>query len=324
MRSQSNRGNRRKKFRSVCLIALVLLVFLATTAMGDQIILYDGKVVDGKVISESDTLVTIEVDTIRISLLRKDVKEIKYGDQLFESLERDSEPEKPITDKSVLPALRETAQAERSEQEQQAPEETPTEAPEPPTAVSATPTATEKPASEPTEVVEEPAEQEPIQLPTVPEVAETEQEEEYPVPEIDPSELPRGRAYIITYDYANIRKGPSTADEQLARLDKGDILIVDEIADNGWVHFDTLEGEVTGWVHGNLVEKLPDTPVVVSDEFVNFRKGPGTAQVKLGTLEYTQVGRLLEEKPPWMKIRLPDGRTGWAHGDYLTKVPMTE
>ena len=281
----------------VCVLAVSLLLGIDSHA--DQILLNDGKVVEGKIIRESDTLVTIEVDTIAITLLKKDIDDIRVGDNLFGPTEEEVEPQAPVEEAGVLPNLRQTAAALSNEQE-----DTPTHTPSEPPRDTPTDTPTKVP---PTRKEEQQAPKVEVPTPPAAEVEEVAQEEILPkaedpeptpeaeIPKVDPEDLPQGQAYELTNEYANIRKGPSTRNEKIGKLLKGTLLIVDEVSDKGWIHFTAPETGTVGWMSGRLASKLADTPMVVSSEKVNFRTGPSTAYTRIGEFHRGDVMKVLIE-----------------------------
>ncbi len=378
-----------------CLGTMLFLLLLGQCglAQGDQVILYDGKVIEGKIISESDTRVTIDVDTIRITLMRKEIKEIKKGDQLFGVIEQQAQPDKPTTDSAVLPALRQTAAAEVTKAVTPPPTNTPvpkvtdtetntvapkasdtptvpakvaetstptftpvakasntptftavTQATHTPTftvkaQASNTPTftaipqkpteaPTKKPAPQPTNTpVPKPTKAvapaptvKPTEKPVEQPVAPTPEAVTIPLSKVETGKIPKGDAYIVARDFINVRNGPSPKDEPLGKLYKNTILIVDAKADTGYLHFKALESSDQGWAHGNLLTKIPDTPVLVTARKVNFRKGPGTTHIRIGELQEGDVGRILERQGNWIRIRTLDNKVGWVSANYVTVV----
>lgn len=370
----------RKRFARViapgCFGTMLLLLLFGWCGVSeaDQVILHDGKIIEGTIISESETRVTIDVDTIRITLMRKEIKEIKKGDQLFGVVEQQAQPDKPTTDSGVLPALRQTAAAESAKAtfpptNTPQPTDTPTDTVAPqasdtptiqpisaatntptftavaqatstPTftvkpALTSTPTFTEVPpkATEPptkkpepqatnTPVLEptKPAVQPTVPKPTQQPVAVKPEPTSKPLVSVDASSLPQGEAYIVARDFINVRNGPSPNDEQLGKLYKNAILIVNAKADSGYLRFKALESADEGWAHGNLLAKIPDTPVLVTARRVNFRKGPGTTHIRIGELQEGEVGRILERQNNWIRIRTTDNRVGWVSASYVTPV----
>jgi len=269
-------------------VALAFLFLLSMTVVhADQIVLKDGKIIEGKVLRATDTRVTTSVDTVVITFLKEDIKEIRWGDKIYEPMYEELPNEK-----------------EKSE---------PTNTPVP----KSEPTSTPVPRVEPTPEgrVIEPAEEVVEEAETVDTVSE-----EPKAVKIDEDKLPKGTAYVITNAYANVRKGPSSADEKVGKLYVGEILMVDSIAGNGWLHFNAPVSGVTGWMSYTLAKECPDTPVVVTEEWVNFREGPGTTHLKLGKLVSGETGRLLEERDPWLRIRTLDNKIGWIHKEYATIV----
>ena len=132
---------------------------------------------------------------------------------------------------------------------------------------------------------------------------------------------------------ANLRSGPGTSFAQVGSVSPGARLPVLETSGQ-WVKVRLADGK-TGWVAGWLVEvsqvtqtvqpaqpapqqSLPIPVTQVSREVVikaggvNVRSGPGTSHELAATLPQGTRMPLLEVSGHWLKVRLPDNKTGWV------------
>jgi len=69
-----------------------------------------------------------------------------------------------------------------------------------------------------------------------------------------------------------------------------------------------FKGDV-GWIHQTLVSK--ETAVVVENDGVNVRQGPGKDNPVAFTAMRGQVFTVLDQSEDWLQIRDQQGRTGW-------------
>lgn len=136
----------------------------------------------------------------------------------------------------------------------------------------------------------------------------------------------------VVGDQANVRNGPGLIYDQIGTLASGATLALEAYADD-WFVGRTAEGERV-WIAAELVEnaataqgllapasEIPPPPppkiAVVAEEGLNLRDGPGTAYVKLGSLEQGITIDLLARYENWFEVRHPGGAIGWVAGDFL-------
>jgi SH3-like domain-containing protein len=105
----------------------------------------------------------------------------------------------------------------------------------------------------------------------------------------------------------NMRARPSQSAQVLWQLGSGYPLRVLE-RKGGWVRVVDFEAD-RGWVAARFTGRVPH--VVVRTRHANVRKGPGTRHTVLRQAVYGEVFRVLDRRPPWVRVRDGDGRTGW-------------
>lgn len=86
-------------------------------------------------------------------------------------------------------------------------------------------------------------------------------------------------------------------------------------------HATRLPGDTTTppYSRKSRASKRPDR-ARVTVRVLNVRSGPGTGYRVIAQIHLGEVYPLLETSGKWHKLRLHDGRTGWAHGGYLELV----
>ncbi len=106
----------------------------------------------------------------------------------------------------------------------------------------------------------------------------------------------------------NMRSGAGTQHEVLWRLDAGYPLQV--IGRRGsWLQVRDFEQD-KGWVYRPLTNSTRHH--VVKTAIANIRMGPGTNTRIVGKAVYGEVLRTVERRRNWVKVRQPQGRTGWV------------
>ncbi len=140
----------------------------------------------------------------------------------------------------------------------------------------------------------------------------------------------------------NVRSGPGTSNNIVARAESGDKLPIIE-SSGGWCKVQ-LPGGKTGWVAGWLVEvettQAPETGTdqpsqntdnlnkhAVVNGTLNVRSGPGTSNDIVTRVESGDKLPIIESSGGWCRVQLPDGKTGWVAGWLVdiegTTVPGT-
>ena len=136
----------------------------------------------------------------------------------------------------------------------------------------------------------------------------------------------------------NVRSGPGTSNDIVARAESGDKLPIIE-SSGGWCKVQ-LPGGKTGWVAGWLVDikgtAVPGTnsnidtntdngqsngdteniskQVVVKEGTLNVRSGPGTSNDIVARVKEGDKLPIVESSDGWCKVQLPGGGMGWVAG----------
>lgn len=154
------------------------------------------------------------------------------------------------------------------------------------------------------------------------------------VSSINASALEKG---IVTASALNIRSGPSTNCDKVAKLYKGKAVEILEKS-NGWYKV-RVSGSIVGWGSAKYISTSGSSEstsnqsnstssgttvsgngkVNVSSR-LNIRSGAGTNYSLVGKANNGDVVKLLEQNNGWYKIKLSNGVTGWASSQYISKT----
>lgn len=112
----------------------------------------------------------------------------------------------------------------------------------------------------------------------------------------------------------NMRKGPSTKNQVIYTLGRYYPLEVLE-KKGSWYRVRDFEND-RGWIHSSVVATQV-RGVIVSSKKVNVRSEPTTdAQIRFRT-DYGVAFRVLDSRSGWVKVKHPQGHTGWIYGKLL-------
>jgi len=120
---------------------------------------------------------------------------------------------------------------------------------------------------------------------------------------------------IVVADLANVRDLPSVESQIIYRVNKGQIVVVDEASDD-WVRIRIDKGK-KGWIYNELLTdfKDHDSHLVVVDDNAKIRERPSTASKVLYRIAKHRIVTLKSEKTDWYLIALDENRSGWANKD---------
>ena len=131
--------------------------------------------------------------------------------------------------------------------------------------------------------------------------------------------------YVKTTKSVNLRSAADTESDVLKVLEADEKLELISEAD-GWA--EVVAGEQTGFVNMDFLEYVQEeetgadpitgssTVLKVTTSAVRMRKGPGTDQDILMTIDSGITLEILEEADGWAKVTY-QGQTGYVSGDYL-------
>jgi cell wall-associated NlpC family hydrolase len=143
---------------------------------------------------------------------------------------------------------------------------------------------------------------------------------------------PPERVGMVAQAGLNLRDGPGTAYVGMTKLTAGSQL--DLLARyNDWFQVQTAEGQV-GWVlsqYLTIAQGVTDRVEIIasvpspnpalrgrtSERNVNLRGGPGIAYPQVGRLGAGEQLDLLGRYQDWLKIRTPDGASGWISNELV-------
>ena len=75
-----------------------------------------------------------------------------------------------------------------------------------------------------------------------------------------------------------------------------------------WLQVRDFEDD-RGWIARSLTGQTPHHVVKVVT--ANIRNGPGTRYRLVGQAEYGELLRTREKRGDWVRVDVPDGKTGW-------------
>jgi cell wall-associated NlpC family hydrolase len=140
-------------------------------------------------------------------------------------------------------------------------------------------------------------------------------------------------ASSVVGDQVNVRNGPGLIYDVTGKLTAGTPLTLEGVVED-WFVGRTADGQQI-WVAAELVSdastaqailpparEIPPPPppkiATVREEGLSVRDGPGTAYVKLDSLQAGTMIDLLSRYEGWFEVRLPAGNIGWVTSEFLT------
>jgi cell wall-associated NlpC family hydrolase len=134
-------------------------------------------------------------------------------------------------------------------------------------------------------------------------------------------------------DQVNVRSGPGLIYDVTGKLSAGTPLTLEGVAED-WFVGRTTEGQQV-WIAAELVSEasmaqallppageIPPPPppkvATVREDGLSVRDGPGTAYVKLHSVQAGTTIDLLSRYESWFEVRLPAGQIGWVTSEFLT------
>ncbi len=127
--------------------------------------------------------------------------------------------------------------------------------------------------------------------------------------------------YQVTASKLNVRSGPSTSYTVIHALWQGNKVTV--IGESGnWYQIRLSDGR-TGWVSKDYLIPFSEKTGTVTATSLNVRSGPSTSNSIITAISNGTRVTILSESNGWYNVRLPDGRTGWASGQYISTAAGT-
>ncbi len=146
-----------------------------------------------------------------------------------------------------------------------------------------------------------------------------------------------GQFAPVAVDVANLRSGPGTNYERIARLRQGQTVKL--LGRNGdWFQVETGSGQ-KGWIHSELVQVSRDvasslavinvaaqsqsttSKIVVgatTEANVNLRKGPGTEHESLAKLPAGTKLEVIGQRDGWYRVATNNGTVGWVSMSFFS------
>ena len=132
---------------------------------------------------------------------------------------------------------------------------------------------------------------------------------------------------FVAAEEVNLRKGPGTSYEKVAKVVEGQTLYISET--KGDWYKATVHGGNTGWIAKWLVKtgggsseagsQATTAKGFVIGQAVNLRKGPGTSYEKVAMVVQGQTLYITETKGDWHKATIHGGNSGWI-AKWLVKI----
>lgn len=145
-----------------------------------------------------------------------------------------------------------------------------------------------------------------------------------------------GKTGTVTADALHVRSGPSTSNSKITKVYQGQTVNILE-SSNGWHKIKTPSGHV-GWSssefislsggsnnggdnnnnNSNTDDSLAGKKATVTASALNVRSGPSTSNSVIGTTYKGNSVEIITSSNGWHKIKLSNGKIGWASGKYLS------
>lgn len=146
----------------------------------------------------------------------------------------------------------------------------------------------------------------------------------------DNNETSHSQTGIVTTDDLRVRKGPSTSDEVIGYLNRGEKVQISALQ-NDWAKIDSTFG--VGWVSTQfmMIQQQSDMNEsernigVVTTDILNVRLAPSTDAEVIGKLQANDEVTIVAEEADWFEIVFGQA-SGWIHNQYvqITSINQTE
>ena len=133
----------------------------------------------------------------------------------------------------------------------------------------------------------------------------------------------------VTASALNIRSGPSTSYGVVTKAYKGESVEILE-SSNGWYKVKLSNGTI-GWGSSDYISTSPNssegssdnntstgTKATVTASALNIRSGASTSYGIVTTAYKGEIVEILESSNGWHKVKLSDGKIGWASASYIS------
>ena len=111
---------------------------------------------------------------------------------------------------------------------------------------------------------------------------------------------------VLTAEYKNYRKGPSTSYDIVGKIDQGDEVTVTHRAED-WGKLEN--GSWMNLSGTSRIEDIADYTIVAYDEYKNYRKGPGTSCELVGKIDQGEEIEVTHKAGDWGKL----GNGSWMN-----------
>ena len=135
-----------------------------------------------------------------------------------------------------------------------------------------------------------------------------------------------GKQGVVTASALNVRSGPSTSNSVITKAYKGDKVEILE-SSSGWHKIKLSNGKI-GWSSGDYIKigstdsgsTTPSTGKTgtVTASALNIRSGAGTNYSVITKAYRGDKVEILETSGGWNKVKLSNGKVGWASGQYIS------
>ncbi len=138
----------------------------------------------------------------------------------------------------------------------------------------------------------------------------------------------------VTASVLNIRSGAGTNYSVITKAYKGESVDILD-TNNGWYKVKLSNGKI-GWASSDYINRTNNsnnnsqngTSISgygkVTASALNVRSGAGTNYSVVTKAYQGDKVELLESSNGWYKIKLSNGKVGWARSDYITKIKDME
>ena len=134
----------------------------------------------------------------------------------------------------------------------------------------------------------------------------------------------------VTASTLNIRSGAGTSYSVITKAHKGESVDILDTS-NGWYKVKLSNGKI-GWASSDYITRVSNSNSnlqngtsisgygKVTASTLNVRSGAGTNYSVVTKVYKGDKVNLLESSNGWYKVKLSNGKVGWASSDYITKI----
>ena len=133
----------------------------------------------------------------------------------------------------------------------------------------------------------------------------------------------------VTYDFVNVRSGPTTDDSIVGKMYDGSVAeIIDECEMDDGLWFHVSSGNVTGYIKAeffyygdeliNVIDEHIWKYAAVRVNLLNVRSEASVDSGAIGYLTANEKVKVLEDEGDWLKVQYTDEKVGYVAAEYVS------